>query len=108
MVKVKSFSTELKIFHTMKELESLDQQVNQFIKDSKVSKIVSVSDTCTTVNCSLALQSRYAIGNGLVCPGDRVGSERGGHKCILVKIKPQCWRELHTGGERDGETFQGN
>jgi hypothetical protein len=48
MVKVKSFSTELKIFHTMKELESLDQQVNQFIKDSKVSKIVSVSDTCTT------------------------------------------------------------
>jgi hypothetical protein len=48
MVKVKSFSTELKIFHTMKELESLDQQVNQFIKDSKVGKIISVSDTCTT------------------------------------------------------------
>ena len=48
MIKVKSFATELKIFHTMNELESLDQQVNQFINDNNISKIVSVSDTCTT------------------------------------------------------------
>jgi hypothetical protein len=48
MVKVKTFATELKIFHTMKELENLDEQVNQFIKEDSISKIVSVSDTCTT------------------------------------------------------------
>ena len=48
MVKVKTFATELKIFHTMKELHDLDQQVNEFIKNNNISKIVSVSDTCTT------------------------------------------------------------
>ncbi|MDH3557886.1 MAG: hypothetical protein OES18_18755 [Deltaproteobacteria bacterium] len=48
MVKVKTFATELKIFHTMKELYELDEQVNQFIKDNNINKIVSVSDTCTT------------------------------------------------------------
>ena len=48
MVKVKTFATELKIFHTMKELYDLDQQVNEFIKENNISKIVSVSDTCTT------------------------------------------------------------
>ena len=48
MIKVKSFATELKIFKTMGELESLDQQVNQFINENNISKIISVSDTCTT------------------------------------------------------------
>ena len=48
MVKVKTFATELKIFHTVKELNDLDQQVNEFIKENNISKIVSVSDTCTT------------------------------------------------------------
>jgi hypothetical protein len=48
MVKVKTFATELKIFHTMKELHDLDDKVNQFVKDNNISKLVSVSDTCTT------------------------------------------------------------
>lgn len=48
MVKVKTFTAELKIFHTIKELQSLDDQVNQFIEENNVSKVVSVSDTCTT------------------------------------------------------------
>ncbi len=48
MVKVKTFATELRIFHTMKELDDLDEQVNKFIKDNNINKIVSVSDTCTT------------------------------------------------------------
>ena len=48
MVKVKTFATELKIFQTMKELNDLDEQVNQFIEDNNISKIISVSDTCTT------------------------------------------------------------
>ena len=48
MIKVKTFATELKIFHTMKELYDLDEKVNQFTKDNNINKIVSVSDTCTT------------------------------------------------------------
>ena len=48
MVRVKTFATELKIFHTIKELTDLDDQVNQFIQENNISKIVSVSDTCTT------------------------------------------------------------
>ena len=48
MVKVKTFATELKIFHAIKELNDLDEKVNQFIKDNNINKIVSVSDTCTT------------------------------------------------------------
>ena len=48
MVKVKTFATELKIFHTMKELYDLDEKVSRFIKDNNINKIVSVSDTCTT------------------------------------------------------------
>ena len=48
MVKVKTFATELKIFHAIKELYDLDEKVNQFIKENNINKIVSVSDTCTT------------------------------------------------------------
>ena len=48
MFKVKTFATELKIFHTMKELYDLDHQVNDFIKENNINKIISVSDTCTT------------------------------------------------------------
>ena len=48
MVKVKTFVNELKIFHTMNELKELDVQVNKFIADNGVKKVVSVSDVCTT------------------------------------------------------------
>jgi hypothetical protein len=48
--RVKTFTTEMKIFKTMKELESLDNQVNRFIMDHKVKKVISVSDTATTDN----------------------------------------------------------
>jgi hypothetical protein len=50
MVKVKTFANELKIFHTMGELRELDEQVNKFIADNKVTKVISVSDVCTTDN----------------------------------------------------------
>ena len=50
MVKVKTFVNELKVFHTMGELKELDEQVNKFISDSAVKKVISVSDTCTTDN----------------------------------------------------------
>jgi hypothetical protein len=48
MVKVKTFSTPLKIFETVRELDMLDSQVNKFISESRVKSVLSVSDTCTT------------------------------------------------------------
>ncbi len=49
-MKVKTFTSELKVFHTMTELAELDEQVNKFIEENGVKKIVSVSDSCTTDN----------------------------------------------------------
>lgn len=50
MVKVKSFTTEIKVFQTMTELKQLDEQVNRFIANQGIKKIISVSDSCTTDN----------------------------------------------------------
>ena len=46
-MKVKTFTSELKPFHTMRELETLDDQVNAFLKENDIRSVVSVSDTCT-------------------------------------------------------------
>lgn len=48
MPQVVTFTNELKIFNTKNELEALDKQVNDFIKDNNVQKIHSISDTTTT------------------------------------------------------------
>ncbi|MAF94869.1 MAG: hypothetical protein CMM60_03845 [Rhodospirillaceae bacterium] len=48
MVKVKTFTTPIKVFHTMNELASLDEEVNKFLADNKIEKVVSISDTNTT------------------------------------------------------------
>jgi hypothetical protein len=48
--KVKTFTTELRIFKTVKELENLDDQVNRFIAEIGVKKVISVSDTATSDN----------------------------------------------------------
>ena len=48
MAKVKTFMMPLKIFETVRELEALDEQVNKFVKEKGVKKILSASDTCTT------------------------------------------------------------
>ena len=50
MVKVKTFTSELKVFHTITELADLDEQVNKFIEENGVTKTLSVSDACTTDN----------------------------------------------------------
>jgi hypothetical protein len=47
---VKTFTTEVKIFQTIRELEILDEKVNRFIAENKVKKLISVSDTTTTDN----------------------------------------------------------
>jgi len=48
MVKIKTFTSELRILHTMKELKELDERVNKFIEDNNIQKLISVNDTCTT------------------------------------------------------------
>ncbi|MBI2853286.1 MAG: hypothetical protein HYX84_09395 [Chloroflexi bacterium] len=50
MIKVKTFVSELQIFHTMNELNALDRQVNDFISSNNVKRVVAVSDACTTDN----------------------------------------------------------
>jgi hypothetical protein len=48
MTKVKTFMSEIKIFHTVRELAQLDEKVNTFLAESGIKKVISVSDTCTT------------------------------------------------------------
>lgn len=48
MIRVKTFTSQLKIFYTMKELHEMDQAVNDFIAAGRIRKVVSVSDTVTT------------------------------------------------------------
>lgn len=48
MLKVKTFVSEIRIFKTMKELQDLDKQVDDFLRKEKVKKVVSVSDATTT------------------------------------------------------------
>jgi hypothetical protein len=50
MIKVKSFTSEIKIFQTMRQLRQIDDQINKFILDQQIKKVISVSDTCTTDN----------------------------------------------------------
>jgi len=48
MTKVKTFMSDLRIFHTVRELVALDEEVNKFVHENNVDKIISVNDTCTT------------------------------------------------------------
>jgi len=50
MIRVQTFTTELKVFHSIKELKELDEKVNTFIKENDVKKIISVNDTGTSDN----------------------------------------------------------
>ena len=48
MIKVKTFTNEIRVLHVMKELEELDAQVNNFIANNNIGKVISVSDSCTS------------------------------------------------------------
>ena len=50
MVKVKTFTSEMQIFHARTELSQLDKQVNDFISKNAIKKVISVCDACTTDN----------------------------------------------------------
>jgi len=45
-MKIKTFTQSLKIFHTKKEIETLDAQVNEFLATGS-RRLISVSDTTT-------------------------------------------------------------
>lgn len=47
MIKVKTFTTGIKIFETARELADLDEQVTKFMAECG-GKLISVSDTTTT------------------------------------------------------------
>ena len=48
MIKVKTFSTPIKIFATVRELAELDAAVMAFLAEAKATTVYSVSDAATT------------------------------------------------------------
>ncbi len=52
MIKVKTFTSEMRIFKTIRELNELDEKVNEFIEQNNIQDIISVSDTVTHDNGS--------------------------------------------------------
>jgi hypothetical protein len=48
MIKVKTFTAQLKIFHARQELDELDKQVCDFIASQGIRKVISISDASTT------------------------------------------------------------
>jgi hypothetical protein len=48
MIKVKTFTSQLKIFHARTELDELDREVNAFIESTGIRKVISISDAATT------------------------------------------------------------
>ena len=48
MIKVKSFTTPIKIFATNRELTELDEAVGKFLADEKAPTVCSVSDSPTS------------------------------------------------------------
>lgn len=48
MFKVKTFGVDIRPMKTMMELHEIDEEVNRFIAENNVKKVVSVSDVATT------------------------------------------------------------
>lgn len=48
MIRVKTFGEPLAIFRAQMELKELDGRVNDFIRENKITKVISISDTATT------------------------------------------------------------
>lgn len=48
MIKVRTFTSQLKIFHMMQEISDLDDQVNDFISSNQIRNVISTSDALTT------------------------------------------------------------
>jgi hypothetical protein len=55
MAKVKTFTSPLKVFQVKEELKNLDAQVNEFIENNNVTKVISVTDATTTDNTGASI-----------------------------------------------------
>jgi hypothetical protein len=47
MIRVKTFTTPIKIFATQRELQELDDRVSAFLNEQSAAEVYSVSDTAT-------------------------------------------------------------
>src|SRR3990170_2811386 len=79
MIRVKTFTSQLKIFHTRNELLELDQAVNDFVASQGIRKVISVSDAVTT---------------GV--KGEAIGIIRG---ITYQETGGEAWEDLRTGAE---------
>ena len=50
MVKIKTFTSPLKIFHVHNELLELDKAVNDFLQQNTIKKVISVCDSTTNTD----------------------------------------------------------
>lgn len=50
MIKVKTFTSPLRIFHVHNELVELDKAVNDFLQQGNIKKVISVCDSTTNIN----------------------------------------------------------
>jgi len=50
MLKVKTFTSPLRIFHVHNELLELDKAVNDFLQQNNIKKVISVCDSTTNTN----------------------------------------------------------
>jgi len=48
MIKVKTFTSQLKIFNMMNEIQELDEAVNNFIASNGITKVISTGDAIST------------------------------------------------------------
>ena len=47
MIKIKTFGEPLQPFKAHRELDELDERINQFIVDNNIKQVISVSDSTT-------------------------------------------------------------
>lgn len=52
MIKVKTFGEPLQAFKTRRELDELDQRVNDFLQGNGINRVISISDSTTSENGS--------------------------------------------------------
>jgi hypothetical protein len=61
MVKVKTFGEPLQPFRAQRELDELDERVNQFISENKITRVLSVSDSTTVETGNTCGLSRVLV-----------------------------------------------
>lgn len=50
MVKIKTFTSILRMFHVHNELVTLDKEVNDFLQSNNIKKLISIADSTTSTH----------------------------------------------------------